>query len=90
MSGYDIVPPNQNFRGMSYGEWAGEWCNWLLGSKKPDYQRYSRGNPVLFLRGAYDYYIEGGNRNPGGSPHSDRTGDRKNRDYRRDCYLFPS
>jgi hypothetical protein len=73
MSSYDILPPNENFRGMSYGEWAAEWWKWLLGSKNPD---YSKGEPVLFLRGAYEYYVEGGNRNPR-STHNDRTGDRK-------------
>ena len=73
MSSYDILLPKENFIGMSYGEWAAEWWKWLLGSKNPD---YSKGDPVLFLRGAYEYYIEGGNRNPR-STHNDRTGDRK-------------
>jgi hypothetical protein len=73
MSSYDVLPPKENFRGMSYGEWAAEWWKWLLGSKNPD---YSKGDPVLFLRGAYEYYVEDGNRNPR-STHNDRTGDKK-------------
>ncbi len=47
----DIVPPNENFGGMSYGEWAAEWNKWLF-SEDPD--SYDGGN-VLFLRGNVDY-----------------------------------
>lgn len=47
----EIVSPNENFRGMSYGEWAVEWNKWLF-SEDPD--TYAGGN-VLFLRGNVDY-----------------------------------
>ena len=47
----NVVQPNENFRGMSYGEWAAEWTKWLF-SKDPD--GYDEGN-ILFLRGNVDY-----------------------------------
>jgi hypothetical protein len=47
----DIVQPNENFGGMSYGEWVAEWNKWLL-SEEPD--TYDGGN-ILFLRGNVDY-----------------------------------
>jgi|SRR5215203_1378689 len=57
----EIVSPNENFRGMSYGEWAVEWNKWLF-SEDPD--TYDGGN-VLFLRGNVDYRSVG---NQPGSP----------------------
>ena len=74
MSSYDVLPPKENFRGMSYGEWAAEWWKWLLGSKNPD---YSKGDPVLFLRGAFDYETANGQRRPKRKLHKDRTGNEK-------------
>jgi len=47
----DIVHPNENFAGLSYGEWAAEWNKWLF-SEDPD--TYD-GSNVLFLRGNVDY-----------------------------------
>jgi hypothetical protein len=47
----NIVKPNENFGGMSYGQWAAEWNKWLF-SKDPD--SYDGGN-VIFLRGNVDY-----------------------------------
>lgn len=47
----DIVQPNENFGGMSYGEWAAEWNKWLF-SEDPD--TYDGGN-IFFLRGNVDY-----------------------------------
>ena len=47
----DIVQPNENFGGLSYGEWAAEW-NKCLFSEDPD--TYD-GSNVLFLRGNVDY-----------------------------------
>ena len=47
----EVVSPNENFGGMSYGEWAIEWNKWLF-SEDPD--TYDGGN-VLFLRGNVDY-----------------------------------
>lgn len=62
----DIVQPNENFGGMSYGEWAVEWNKWLF-SEEPDI--YDGGN-VLFLRGNVDYKPISASRN---SPrHIDR------------------
>jgi hypothetical protein len=48
----DIVPPNENFRGRSYGEWASEWLKWVL-SSDPD--SYSKDDPIIFLRANIDY-----------------------------------
>src|SRR5215217_1573019 len=86
MSSYDILPPNENFRGKSYGEWAAEWWNWLL-SEKPDI--YSQEDPVLFLRGAFDYKARAdGKRNPS-STHNDRTGDKKIEIFEGTAIFFP-
>jgi hypothetical protein len=54
----DIVQPNENFAGLSYGEWAVEWNKWLF-SEDPD--TYDGGN-VLFLRGNVDYRPIGRNK----------------------------
>lgn len=64
-TGFDIVEPEKQFLGMSYGDWITCWSNWLL-SEKPDYQV---GQGTLFLRGNIDYkYDEKGGRHkePGG------------------------
>jgi len=50
-----VVQPNQNFRGLPYGYWAGQWWKWLL-SKDPDVYR----GDMLFLRGNVDYKPLGG------------------------------
>jgi hypothetical protein len=42
-----IVPPEQNFRGLSYGDWASVFWNWLLSDLE------QRGS-VYFLRGNVD------------------------------------
>ena len=47
----DVVRPTENFRGMSYSEWATIWSNWLF-SEDPD--TYDGGN-ILFLRGNVSY-----------------------------------
>lgn len=60
-----VVPPHQNFRGLSYGEWAALWWNWLL-SDDLEY----RGD-MFFLRGNVDYRPLGGN---GGPAHIDPKG----------------
>jgi hypothetical protein len=86
MSYYDIVPPNENFRGRSYGEWAAEWWKWLLGSKDPD---YSQGDPMLFLRGAFDYEQIGEQRRPKRKLHLNRTEDRKIEIFEGTPILFP-
>lgn len=47
----DVVKPNENFRGMSYSEWAMTWSNWLFSEKPDDYD----GGDMLFLRGNVNY-----------------------------------
>lgn len=50
-----VVKPTENFRGMSYSEWATVWCNWLL-SEMPAYD----GGDMLFLRGNVNLKPVGG------------------------------
>ena len=71
----DIVPPNENFKGMSYGDWISVWANWLW-SADPNYD----GGDMLFLRGNINYGPVGG---IAGAPRFidrkdfyDRTGDK--------------
>jgi hypothetical protein len=72
---------------MSYGEWAAEWWKWLLSSKNPD---YSKGDPVLFLRGAFDYEQVGEQRRPKRKPpHYDRTEDKKIEIFEGTPIFFP-
>ena len=52
----DIVLPSENFRGISYGEWAAIWYQWLV-SEDPTYY----GENILFLRGNINYKPIGGN-----------------------------
>jgi hypothetical protein len=47
----DVVPINENFRGLPYGEWATIWDNWLM-SEDPD---SAVRKDILFLRGNLDY-----------------------------------
>jgi hypothetical protein len=47
---FEVAAHNENFNGMSYGEWAAAWNNWLV-SSKPIYD----GGRMLFLRGNIDY-----------------------------------
>ena len=42
-----IVPPEQNFRGLSYGDWASVFWKWLLSDLE-------QGGSVYFLRGNVD------------------------------------
>ena len=46
----EVVLPYENFRGMSYGEWASIWSQWLV-SDDPTYN----GEDILFLRGNVNY-----------------------------------
>ena len=46
-----VVPVNENFRGLSYGEWISIWGNWLM-SEDPD---NATRKDILFLRGNLDY-----------------------------------
>jgi hypothetical protein len=59
---YSVVPPEENFRGLSYGNWACLWWNWLL-CDEPDIYR----GDMLFLRGNLDYKPVG----KGGPVHID-------------------
>ena len=51
----DVVLPYENFRGISYGEWASVWSQWLVS----DDLTYN-GEDVLFLRGNVNYMPIGG------------------------------
>ncbi|MFI5405356.1 MAG: hypothetical protein ACHQ1D_02455 [Nitrososphaerales archaeon] len=42
-----IVPPSQNYKGLSYGEWAVIFWNWLFSNQ-------TQSGPVYFLRGNVD------------------------------------
>src|ERR1043165_4725737 len=46
-----VVKPTENFRGMSYGDWAIEWNEWLM-SRDPD--NYD-GSDMLYLRSNIEY-----------------------------------
>jgi hypothetical protein len=70
----DVIPLSQNFRGMSYGQWATVWDKWLM-SDDPD---SSIRKDILFLRGNIDYKSVGfGHKSPRFMHHSsilDRSG----------------
>jgi hypothetical protein len=86
MGYYEIVSPNANFRGRSYGEWASEWWNWLV-SEDPD--SYSRNNRIVFLRANIDYdFVEGRGRIHTGK-HYDRTKARRIEIYDDTAVFFP-
>jgi hypothetical protein len=42
-----VIPPHENYRGLSYGAWAAVFWNWLLSDLK-------QGGSVSFLRGNVD------------------------------------
>ena len=44
---WEILSPRSNYLGLSYGEWARNWMNWLV-SKDPD---ANNSGPVMYLRG---------------------------------------
>jgi hypothetical protein len=48
---FDVVPAHENFRGLSYGDWAAIWNNWLM-SEDPD---NTTRKDILFLRGNLGY-----------------------------------
>ena len=76
MKKLDIVPPNENFRGRSYGEWASEWLKWVV-SGDPD--SYSKEEPIIFLRANIDYsQVEGAQNGyrENATTHFDRTLDK--------------
>lgn len=47
----DVVSVYENFRGLSYGQWASIWDNWLM-SEDPD---NTIRKDILFLRGNLNY-----------------------------------
>jgi hypothetical protein len=47
------IPPEQNFKGMSYGGWAAAWSNWLFSE---DADRNEAQGSMLFLRGNIESY----------------------------------
>ena len=46
------IPPNSNFKGMSYGDWAAAWSNWLFSP----YPHYLPNDDIMFLRGFLEYF----------------------------------
>lgn len=72
----DVVFPNENFNGMSYGEWISNWANWLWSADPDNYD----GGDMLFLRGNINYGpvggIVGGPRFIDTKSFYDRTGDK--------------
>ena len=61
---YDVLGTTLNFHGRSYGEWAGDWWNWVC-SEDPD--AYSLDDPIVFLRANIDYSGEGETRHQTGT-----------------------
>jgi len=68
-----VVKPEQNFKGMSYGDWAAAWSNWLF-SEYAD--RTEAQGSMLFLRGNIEGY-----KDAVATSFYDRTGDR--------CVIIP-
>jgi hypothetical protein len=86
MKQIDIVPPSQNFRGRSYGEWASEWLKWVV-SSDPDI--YSKDDPIIFLRANIDYSpIKDGYRE-NTTTHYDRTREKGIEIYEGTAVFYP-
>jgi hypothetical protein len=51
-----ILEPSDIFLGRPYGDWLGEWWNWLI---SPATQRENQTGPVHFLHGSVSYKAEG-------------------------------
>jgi hypothetical protein len=89
MKKIDIVPPNENFRGRSYGEWASEWLKWVV-SGDPD--NYSKDDPIIFLRANIDYSPVEGAKNgyrKNTTTHYDRTLNKGIKIYEDTPIFFP-
>jgi hypothetical protein len=56
----NVVPIGENYRGLTYGQWASIWAQWLF-SDNPD--NHIRPD-ILFLRGNMDYKSVGGPNTP--------------------------
>ena len=74
MTRFNVIPAQNNYRGLSYGHWLALWNNWLLSDEPNKYD----GGPMLFLRGNLDYRTPVGDiRYPRSIDHNgiyDRTG----------------
>lgn len=55
---WEVIPPDKNYLGLSYGEWSARWLNWLV---SPDPDLHNNG-PVVFLRGIDFELRQGGYR----------------------------
>ncbi len=89
MKKVDIVSPNENFRGRSYGEWASEWLKWVV-SSDPD--TYSKDDPIIFLRANIDYMTVEGREDgyrENTTTHYDRTADRGIEIYEETAIFYP-
>jgi hypothetical protein len=87
--GIDVVSPEENFRGLSYGYWAAIWCNWLMSEDPDNYNVDS----MLFLRGNVDYRpvgnVNGAPRNIDHEAHYDRTGNKGEKIFDGTAIFFP-
>jgi hypothetical protein len=85
MNNYDVLRPNDNFRGRTYGEWASEWWKWIV-CEDPD--SYFPEDPMLFLRSEYDYESAKGDRRQK-NKHYDRTGGKRIEILESTAIFFP-
>jgi hypothetical protein len=46
-----VLQPSENFKGLSYGDWAAVWSNWFMSKEVDNYE----GQDILFLRGHVEY-----------------------------------
>lgn len=74
-----VLPPNQTFKGLSYGDWVAIWSNWFLSRDVDSYD----GEDILFLRLPADFKTvsdaEGAMRYQDPESFLDRTGNKKMR-----------
>lgn len=72
----DVLQPWETFKGMSYGDWAAVWTNWLLSEEVDTY----KGQDILFLRGNINYKpissVAGALRHQDPNSFLDRVGDK--------------
>lgn len=47
----DVVPPSENYKGMSYADWATIWSNWMVSEDPDNYEL----DGILFTRGNVNY-----------------------------------
>ena len=89
IQGMRVIPPEQNFRGLTYGNWASIWWNWLL-SRDPE---HFNGYEILFLRGNVSYGpvggVKGAPRDLAGTSYFDRSGEKGEKIWGRTPVFFP-